>query len=122
MMHLVDALVIFVCLVGFAMASHPAAAAANIATADMMLSHVKSLLRRDEGEGGLTTGQIVGISVGGGAFVIVTGWLIYKYKTWVPKTRAVRAGAVAGRPESPGSPSSAEERQKLIVAGASKPK
>ena len=77
-----------------------------------MLSQTKSMLRRDDSTSGLTTAQIVGISVGAGVFVIFSGWLIYKYKTWVPKTRAARAGAVS----TPSSPSSADERKKLIVA------
>jgi hypothetical protein len=102
------------CILGVALAAHPpAAAAANIAAANRMLSQTKSMLRRDDSTtSGLTTAQIVGISVGAGVFVIFSGWLIYKYKTWVPKTRAARAGAVS----TPSSPSSADERKKLIVA------
>ena len=124
MMH-IAAVIVFFGLVGLAAAAHPAAAqqAANMVAADRLLAKAKSLLRREGEEEGLTQNQIIGIAVGGGAFLILTGWLIYKYKTWVPKTRAARAGAVGGRTESgPSSPSSADERQKLIVAGASKSK
>ena len=105
------------------MGGHPAgpAAAANMAAADKMLNKAKSMLRREDGaeatSSGLTTPQIVGIAVGGGLFVVLSGWVIYKYMTWVPKTRAARAGALTGRTDSsPSSPSSADERKKLIVA------
>ena len=107
-------------LAAVALAAHPAgpAAAANIAAADRMLRQAKSMLRREDASSeGLTTPQIIGIAVGGGLFVVFTGWIIYKYKTWVPKTRAARAGALTGRSDSsPSSPSSADERKKLIVA------
>jgi len=114
--------VILLALVGLVIASHPDQAIQR-AAAERVFAKAKALLRREDEETGLTQNQIIGIAVGGGAFLILTGWLIYKYKTWVPKTRAARAGAVGGRTDSsPSSPSSADERQKLIVAGASKPK
>ena len=88
-----------------------AAVPRNSVVIDQMMGKVRSLLRR-EGDWELTTPQIVGIAVGGTAFVALAGWPIYRYKTWVPKTRPARAKAESG----PSSPSSADERQKLIVA------
>jgi glucan phosphoethanolaminetransferase (alkaline phosphatase superfamily) len=95
-----------------ALVSVAAGAPSNAVVIDQMMGKVRSMLRR-EGEEGLTTPQIIGIAVGGGVFVILAGWLIYRYKTWVPKTRPARAG---GANSGPSSPSSADERQKLIVA------
>lgn len=92
--------------------------------ADELLTKVRNLLnrpdtssrmflRREDGEEGLSSGAIIGISVGGGVLLILIGYLIYRYKKWVPRTKTV---ARAVNPSSPTSP----EQQRLITSPTSK--
>lgn len=76
-------------------------------------SSSKMFLRREEGgEEGLSTGAIIGIGVGGGVLLILIGYLIYRYKKWVPRTKTV---ARAVNPSNPASP----EQQRLITSPTS---
>jgi len=59
----------------------------------------KSLVTRLDEGANLSTTEIVLISIGG-VLVVVIGYLIYRYKKWVPKTRSV------SRPVSPSGTSS----------------
>jgi len=78
--------------------------------------NTKNLLAEDApAEGGLSNLAIGGIVVGGTLFVALTGYIIYRYRTWVPRTRAARGKP--GTDSSPSSPSSADDRQRLLVAG-----
>jgi len=73
----------------------------------------KSFLRRDDGgDEGLSTGAIIGIGVGGGVLLLLIGYLIYRYKKWVPRTKTV---ARAVNPSAPTSP----EQQRLITSPTS---
>jgi hypothetical protein len=73
----------------------------------------KSFLRgEDGGDEGLSTGAIIGIGVGGGVLLLLIGYLIYRYKKWVPRTKTV---ARAINPSAPTSP----EQQRLITSPTS---
>ena len=85
----------------------------NREDANIEKSASKSFLRREDGgEEGLSTGAIIGIGVGGGVLLILIGYLIYRYKKWVPRTKTV---ARAVNPSAPTSP----EQQRLITSPSS---
>lgn len=73
----------------------------------------KSMLS-DEGSdtSSLSNAQIAGIAVGGAVVLGLVIYVVYRYRTWVPKTRAAK-----GPTSSPSSPASGDDRQRLIVAG-----
>jgi hypothetical protein len=73
----------------------------------------RSFLRREDGENGLSTGAVIGICVGGGVLLVLIGYLIYRYKKWVPRTKTV---ARAVNPSSPTSP----EQQRLVTSPTAK--
>lgn len=87
-----------------------------------LIAKARSLLRR-EGEEGSTsidwssTPVLAGV-IGGSVFVVLAGYIGYRYATWVPRTRPAR-GKGSGA-ETPTSPSSNDERLKLLVNGTKK--
>ena len=92
--------------------------------AQRLIKKARMLLRRDDSSESSGSSSIdwssplaIGCIVGGSVLVVLIGYLGYRYKTWVPKTRAARSKAGATTDSNPTSPSSSDERLKLLVAG-----
>lgn len=67
---------------------------------NMISEPIKSLGEEEASSEGLSNGEIAGIVGGSVGFVIIC-YVIYRYKTWVPKVRAARAkGAVTSGSDS----------------------
>ena len=77
------------------------------ARAETLLRKVKVLVGREgeesAGSSELSSGEIAGIVAGSVGFVLIV-YLVYRYKTWVPKIRPARAKPTSSGESNPTSP------------------